>query len=179
MRFYWYVSIVKIILHAALRLISFMIIVPELFIFISLALNSEKSSVVRTFPKSNIDWIDDIPISINKLFVNLPTQEKLLWILLVVVVYLILLVLIKYRDVYILFILSNIFVIYFSYQFLVSMFKLNTIWNIILTIIISLVAVGIRLAIFEKVRDIIESIKEVISNFIFEKIKNKNLENKK
>ena len=96
-----------------------------------------------------------------------------------VVVYLILLVLIKYRDVYILFILSNIFVIYFSYQFLVSMFKLNTIWNIILTIIISLIAVGIRLAIFEKVRDIIESIKEVISNFIFEKIKNKNVENKK
>lgn len=179
MRFYWYVSIVKIIFHVVLRLISFMIIVPELFIFTSLALNSEKSSVVRTFPKSNIDWIDDIPISINKLFVNLPTQEKLLWILLVVVVYLILLVLIKYRDVYILFILSNIFVIYFSYQFLVSMFKLNTIWNIILTIIISLVAVGIRLAIFEKVRDIIESIKEVISNFIFEKIKNKNVENKK
>ena len=59
------------------------------------------------------------------------------------------------------------------------MFKLNTIWNIILTIIISLVAVGIRLAIFEKVRDIIESIKEVISNFIFEKIKNRNVENKK
>ena len=96
-----------------------------------------------------------------------------------VVVYLILLVLIKYRDVYILFILSNIFVIYFSYQFLVSMFKLNTIWNIILTIIISLVAVGIRLAIFEKVRDIIESIREVISDFIFEKIKNRNVENKK
>ena len=96
-----------------------------------------------------------------------------------VVVYLILLVLIKYRDVYILFILSNIFVIYFSYQFLVSMFKLNTIWNIILTIIISLVAVGIRLAIFEKVRDIIESIREVISDFIFEKIKNRNEENKK
>lgn len=178
MRFYWYVSIVKIILYAVLRLISFMIIVPELFIFISLALNSEKSSVVRTFPKSNIGWIDDIPISINKLFVNLPTQEKLLWILLVVV-YLILLVLIKYRDVYILFILSNIFVIYFSYQFLVSMFKLNTIWNIILTIIISLVAIGIRLSIFEKARDIIESIKEVISNFIFEKIKNRNAENKK
>ena len=168
MRFYWYVSIVKIILYAVLRLISFMIIVPELFIFISLALNSEKSSVVRTFPKSNIGWIDDIPISINKLFVNLPTQEKLLWILLVVVVYLILLVLIKYRDV-----------IYFSYQFLVSMFKLNTIWNIILTIIISLVAIGIRLSIFEKARDIIESIKEVISNFIFEKIKNRNAENKK
>lgn len=179
MRFYWYVSIVKIILYAVLGLISFMIIVPELSIFTSLALNSEKSSVVRTFPKSNIGWIDDISISINKLFVNLPTQEKLLWILLVVVVYLILLVLIKYRDVYILFILSNIFVIYFSYQFLVSMFKLNTIWNIILTIIISLVAVGIRLAIFEKVRDIIESIREVISDFIFEKIKNRNVENKK
>ena len=179
MRFYWYVYIVKIILYAVLRLISFMIIVPELFIFISLALNSEKSSVVRTFPKSNIGWIDNIPISINKLFVNLPTQEKLLWILLVVVVYLILLVLIKYRDVYILFILSNIFVIYFSYQFLVSMFKLNTIWNIILTIIISLVAIGIRLSIFEKARDIIESIKEIISNFIFEKIKNRNVENKK
>ena len=96
-----------------------------------------------------------------------------------VVVYLILLVLIKYKDVYILFILSNIFVIYFSYQFLVSLFKLNTIWNIILTIIISLVAVGIRLAIFEKVRDIIESIREVISDFIFEKIKNRNEENKK
>lgn len=179
MRFYWYVSIVKIILYAVLGLISFMLIVPELFIFTSLVLNSEKSSVVRTFPKSNIGWIDDIPISINKLFVNLPTQEKLLWILLVVVVYLILLILIKYRDVYILFILSNIFVIYFSYQFLVSMFKLNIIWNIILTIIISLVAVGIRLAIFEKVRDIIESIREVISDFIFEKIKNRNVENKK
>ena len=66
MRFYWYVSIVKIILYAVLGLISFMIIVPELFIFTSLALNSEKSSVVRTFPKSNIGWIDDIPISINK-----------------------------------------------------------------------------------------------------------------
>lgn len=179
MRFYSYVSIVKIILYAVLGLISFMIIVPELFIFISLALNSEKSSVVRTFPKLNISWIDDIPISINNLFVNLPTQEKLLWILLVVVVYLILLVLIKYRDVYILFILSNIFVVYFSYQFLVLLFKLNTIWNIILTIIISLVAIGIRLAIFEKVRDIIESIREVISDFIFEKIKNRNVENKK
>ena len=157
MRFYWYVSIVKIILYAVLGLISFMIIVPKL----------------------NISWIDDIPLSINKLFVNLPTQEKLLWILLVVVVYLILLVLIKYRDVYILFILSNIFVIYFSYQFLVSLFKLNTIWNIILTIIISLVVIGIRLAIFEKVRDIIEPIKEVISNFILKKIKNGNVENKK
>lgn len=179
MRFYWYVSIVKIILHAVLGFISFMVIVPELFIFTSLALNSEKSSVVRTFPKSNVGWIDDIPISINKLFVNLPTQEKLLWILLVVVVYLILLVLIKYKDVYILFILSNIFVIYFSYQFLVSLFKLNTIWNIILTIIISLIAMGIRLSIFEKARDIIESIREVISDFIFEKIKNKNVENKK
>lgn len=179
MRFYWYVSIVKIILYAMLGFISFMVIVPELFIFTSLALNSEKSSVVRTFPKSNVGWIDDIPISINKLFVNLPTQEKLLWILLVVVVYLILLVLIKYKDVYILFILSNIFVIYFSYQFLVSLFKLNTIWNIILTIIISLIAIGIRLSIFEKARDIIESIRELISDFIFEKIKNRNVENKK
>ena len=179
MRFYWYVSIVKIILYAVLGFISFMVIVPELFIFTSLALNSEKSSVVRTFPKSNVGWIDDIPISINKLFVNLPTQEKLLWILLVVFVYLILLVLIKYKDVYILFILSNIFVIYFSYQFLVSLFKLNTIWNIILTIIISLIAIGIRLSIFEKARDIIESIRELISDFIFEKIKNRNVENKK
>ena len=179
MRFYWYVSIVKIILYAVLGFISFMVIGPELFIFTSLALNSEKSSVVRTFPKSNVGWIDDIPISINKLFVNLPTQEKLLWILLVVFVYLILLVLIKYKDVYILFILSNIFVIYFSYQFLVSLFKLNTIWNIILTIIISLIAIGIRLSIFEKARDIIESIRELISDFIFEKIKNRNVENKK
>ena len=178
MRFYWYVSIVKIILYAVLGFISFMVIVPELFIFTSLALNSEKSSVVRTFPKSNVGWIDDIPISINKLFVNLPTQEKLLWILLVVVVYLILLVLIKYKDVYILFILSNIFVIYFSHQFLVSLFKLNTIWNVILTIIISLIAIGIRLSIFEKARDIIESMREVISDFIFEKIKNRNVENK-
>ena len=179
MRIYWYEPIVKIILYATLGLISFMIIVPELFIFISFALNSANSSVVRKFPKSNISWIDDIPISINKLFVNLPTQEKLLWILLVVVVYLILLVLIKYRDVYILFILSNIFVIYFSYQFLVPLFKLNTIWNIVLTTIISLVAIGIRLAIFEVARDIIEPVKEVISSFIFEKIKNRNVENKK
>ena len=179
MRYYWYEPIVKIILYSTLGLISFMIIVPELFIFISFALNSANSSVVRKFPKSNISWIDDIPISINKLFVNLPTQEKLLWILLVVVVYLILLVLIKYRDVYILFILSNIFVIYFSYQFLVPLFKLNTIWNIVLTTIISLVAIGIRLAIFEVARDIIEPVKEVISSFIFEKIKNRNVENKK
>ena len=95
MRFYWYVSIVKIILYAMLGFISFMVIVPELFIFTSLALNSEKSSVVRTFPKSNVGWIDDIPISINKLFVNLPTQEKLLWILLVDVEYLKLMVKIK------------------------------------------------------------------------------------
>ena len=178
MRFYWYEPIAKIILYATLGLISFMIIVPELFIFTSLALSSE-NSVIKSFPKSNITWIDDIPISINKLFVNLPMQEKTLWILIVIVVYSVLLVLIKYRDVYILFILSNIFVIYFSYEFLVSLFKLNTIWNIVLTIIISLVAIGIRLAIFEVARDIIEPIKEVISNFIFGKIKNRNVENKK
>ena len=167
MRIYWYEPIVKIILYAMLGLISFMIIVPELFIFISLALNSEKSSVVRKFPKSNISWIDDIPISINKFFVNLPTQEKLLWILLLVVVYLILLVLIKYRDVYILFILSNIYVIYFIYTEVVYIFKLMVAWNIVLTTIISLVAIGIRLAIFEIIRGIIEGIIDTILGIIF------------
>ena len=96
MRFYWYEPIAKIILYATLGLISFMIIVPELFIFTSLALSSE-NSVIKSFPKSNITWIDDIPISINKLFVNLPMQEKTLWILIVIVVYSVLLVLIKYR----------------------------------------------------------------------------------
>lgn len=158
--------VIVYLIYFLIYLIGFLIVVPEIFLFISLALSSE-SSVIKSFPKSNITWIDDIPISINKFFVDLPMQEKILWILIVIVVYSVLLVLIKYKDIYILFILSNIYVIYFIYTEVVYIFKLMVAWNIILTIVISLMAIGFRLYGFEIIRGIIEGIIDTILDIIF------------
>lgn len=162
--------VIVYLIYFLIYLIGFLIVVPEIFLFISLALSSE-SSVIKRFPKSNITWIDDIPISINKFFVDLPMQEKTLWILIVIVVYSVLLVLIKYNDIYILFILSNIYVIYFIYNAVAYTFKLMVAWNIILTIVISLMAIGFRLYGFEIIRGIIEGIIDTILDIIF-KIRN-------
>lgn len=158
--------VIVYLIYFLIYLIGFLIVVPEIFLFISLALSSE-SSVIKSFPKSNITWIDDIPISINKFFVDLPMQEKILWILIVIVVYSVLLVLIKYKYIYILFILSNIYVIYFIYTEVVYIFKLMVAWNIILTIVISLMAIGFRLYGFEIIRGIIEGIIDTILDIIF------------
>lgn len=146
--------------------ILFMIVVPEVLLFIILAFSSEEA-VSSPASKTNIGWLDDFTIYINKFFVDLSTQEKILWVLISVIIYVILLVLVRYKDVYILFILSNVFVIYFIYNVAESMFKLIVAWNIIITILISLSAIGFRWKAFEIVRVIIEDIIEVVSDVIF------------
>lgn len=140
-----------IILYFILYFLAF----PEIVMLILLAISDELPT--RGYD-TGVGFLETTLTYIHSLLISMSTSGKVIFILVISIIYLILLIVVKYKGIPILLIISSLLSLYVVYLMVLS-FKLDMGWNILLMILLSLISIGLKLKTLDNIRGRTDRIK--------------------
>lgn len=151
------ISLIFTVIYFCFIFLLYFLAFPEIIMTILLA-TSDK--IPTRGYDTGVGFLETILTYMHSLLIGMSPSGRVIFIIIISIIYLALLSIVRYKGIPVLFILSNILTIYVV-CLVVSSFKLTEALNTLAIILLSIMSIGIKISAFEKVSEILEDIFDI------------------